>query len=74
MVEGSPLRADGRFLHMGRAQQNPDSVKNFSSYGGFMPYGVAGLFGAMPIAMFSFGGARWVADFAEELKEKRYIL
>jgi len=61
------------FIWVGLSK-NPDSVKNFSSYGGFMPYGVAGLFGAMPIVMFSFGGARWVADFAEELKEKRYIL
>ncbi len=53
---------------------NPDSVRNFTAYGGFMPYGLAGLFAAMPIVMFSFGGARWVADFAEELKDRRYII
>ncbi len=53
---------------------NPDSVRNFTAYGGFMPYGLAGLFAAMPIVMFSFGGARWLADFAEELKDRRYII
>jgi amino acid transporter len=35
-----------------------------------MPYGITGLFAAMPIAMFSFGGARTIPDFAEEVKRR----
>ncbi|ABW01758.1 amino acid permease-associated region [Caldivirga maquilingensis IC-167] len=53
---------------------NPYVLKNLTNYGGFMPYGVTGLFAAMPIAMFSFGGARTIPDFAEEIKGKRSIV
>ena len=46
---------------------NPYALKNLTQYGGFMPYGITGLFAAMPITMFSFGGARTIPDFAEEV-------
>lgn len=49
-------------------------VSNFVNYGGFMPYGVAGIFAAMPYAMFAFGGARIIPDFAEEMKRRRFII
>lgn len=53
---------------------NPYALRNFTQYGGFMPYGVTGLFAAMPIAMFSFGGSRTIPDFAEEIKNKRNLI
>jgi len=53
---------------------NPYALKNLSHYGGFMPYGITGLFAAMPIAMFSFGGARTIPDFAEEVKRRRSLI
>jgi amino acid transporter len=39
---------------------------NFSSYGGFAPLGFAGIFTAIPLAMFAYGGIRAVPDYAEE--------
>lgn len=53
---------------------NPYALKNLSHYGGFMPYGITSLFAAMPIAMFSFGGARTIPDFAEEVKRRRSLI
>ncbi|WP_291999009.1 APC family permease [Caldivirga sp.] len=53
---------------------NPYALKNLTHYGGFMPYGVTGLFAAMPIAMFSFGGSRTIPDFAEEVKNRRNLI
>jgi amino acid transporter len=53
---------------------NPYSIQNFTAFGGFLPYGATGLFAAMPIAMFSFGGARMIPDFAEEAKDKSVLI
>ncbi|MGC9135791.1 amino acid permease [Caldivirga sp.] len=53
---------------------NPYALKNLTHYGGFMPYGITGLFAAMPIAMFSFGGSRTIPDFAEEVKNRRNLI
>ena len=39
---------------------------NFSLHGGFMPFGMAGVFAAIPFAMFAFGGIRVIPDYAEE--------
>ncbi|ARM75605.1 APC family permease [Acidianus manzaensis] len=47
---------------------------NFTAYHGILPFGIAGVFAAMPFAMFAFGGARVVPDFAEETKNKRDII
>jgi amino acid transporter len=47
---------------------------NFTVYHGVLPFGIAGIFAAMPFAMFAFGGARVVPDFAEETKNKRNII
>jgi len=48
--------------------------QNFTIYHGVLPFGIAGVFAAMPFAMFAFGGARVVPDFAEETKNKRNII
>ncbi len=53
---------------------NPYSIQNFTAFGGFLPYGATGLFAAMPIAMFSFGGSRTIPDFAEEAKDKSVLI
>lgn len=47
---------------------------NFLNFGGFAPFGAAGIFVAMPLAMFAFSGVRFVPDFAEEIRDKRKIL
>jgi amino acid transporter len=47
--------------------------KNFSAYGGFMPFGFIGVFGAIPLAMFAFGGIRVIPDYAEETKNYRRL-
>jgi len=39
---------------------------NFSLHGGFVPFGVGGVFAAIPLAMFAFGGIRVIPDYAEE--------
>ncbi len=44
------------------------NLPNLSNYGGFMPFGFAGVFLAIPFAMFAFGGIRVVPDYAEESK------
>jgi amino acid transporter len=36
--------------------------------GGFVPYGWAAAFSAIPLGMFAFGGTRVVPDYAEEMK------
>lgn len=51
-----------------------NKVSNFVNYGGLMPYGVTGIFTAMPYAMFAFGGARIIPNFAEEMKRRRFII
>ncbi len=39
---------------------------NFSTYGGLVPFGASGVIGAIPLAMFAFGGIRVIPDYAEE--------
>jgi len=39
---------------------------NFSHYGGLIPFGMSGVFAAVPLAMFAFGGIRLIPDYAEE--------
>lgn len=46
---------------------------NFFHFGGFMPFGMSGVFIAIPLAMFSYGGIRVIPDFAEEMKEPKRI-
>ncbi|MGC8488896.1 MAG: APC family permease [Clostridia bacterium] len=47
---------------------------NFSVRGvGFMPFGVAGVLGAIPLAMFAFGGIRVRPDYAEETRDASII-
>ncbi|MGC9124375.1 MAG: APC family permease [Thermoplasmata archaeon] len=43
-------------------------MKNLTFYHGFLPFGFAGVFLAIPFAMFAFGGIRVVPDYAEESK------
>ena len=45
---------------------------NFGHYG-FMPFGASGLFAAIPLGMFAFGGIRVIPDYAEEVKQKRLL-
>ncbi|MEM3323822.1 MAG: APC family permease, partial [Metallosphaera sp.] len=40
------------------------SARNFVSYGGVAPFGLAGMFSAIPLAMFAFGGIRVIPDYA----------
>ena len=40
---------------------------------GFMPFGIGGIFAAIPLAMFAFGGIRVLPDYAEETTEPRTI-
>nr|WP_238375075.1 APC family permease [Vulcanisaeta thermophila] len=40
----------------------------FGLPGGFTPYGIAGIFMAVPFGMFAFGGVRIIPDFAEEMR------
>ncbi len=47
---------------------------NFTAYHGILPFGVSGVFAAMPYAMFAFGGARIIPDLAEEVKNKSYLI
>lgn len=47
---------------------------NLTAYHGILPYGVGGIFAAMPYAMFAFGGARVIPDLAEEVKNKTYLI
>ncbi len=43
--------------------------QNVSSLpGGFVPYGWAAVFSAIPLGMFAFGGTRVIPDYAEEMK------
>ncbi|HET9016975.1 MAG TPA: APC family permease [Thermomicrobiaceae bacterium] len=40
---------------------------NFGNYGGFVPLGGTGIFTAIPLAMFAYGGIRVIPDYAEEV-------
>jgi len=44
---------------------------NFTAYGGFLPFGFTGVFSAIPLAMFAFGGIRVIPDYAEEAKTEK---
>ncbi len=46
---------------------------NFVKYGGFAPFGFAGIFSAIPLAMFAFGGIRVIPDYAEETKDHKVL-
>ncbi len=46
---------------------------NFSHYGGLVPFGAGGLFAAIPLGMFAFGGIRVLPDYAEEIKNPRQL-
>jgi amino acid transporter len=46
---------------------------NYSSYGGFAPFGASAIFAAVPTAMFAFGGIRVIPDFAEEATDTRAL-
>lgn len=46
---------------------------NFTSFGGFAPFGASAVFAAVPVAMFAFGGIRVLPDFAEEVTETRSL-
>ncbi|AFZ69955.1 gamma-aminobutyrate permease-like transporter [Caldisphaera lagunensis DSM 15908] len=41
--------------------------------GGFAPFGFSGIFLAIPLAMFAYGGIRVIPDFAEEVKDKSFL-
>jgi amino acid transporter len=47
--------------------------QNFTIYGGFAPFGFAGIFSAIPLAMFAFGGIRVIPDYAEEIKNHKVL-
>lgn len=47
--------------------------RNFTAYGGVVPFGVSGLFAAIPLGMFAFGGIRVIPDYAEEVKHPEII-
>ncbi len=42
---------------------------NFLHYGGIAPFGLNGIFLAVPLGMFAYGGIRVVADYSEELAD-----
>ncbi|PSR26929.1 MAG: amino acid transporter [Sulfobacillus benefaciens] len=42
---------------------------NFIHYGGIAPFGFNGIFLAIPLGMFAYGGIRVVADYSEELSD-----
>ncbi|AWR98060.1 amino acid permease [Acidianus sulfidivorans JP7] len=46
---------------------------NFVNYGGFTPFGFAGIFSAIPLAMFAFGGIRVIPDYSEEVKDTKVL-
>ncbi|MBU2750749.1 APC family permease [Acidithiobacillus thiooxidans] len=47
---------------------------NFYQFGGVLPFGIVGLFKAIPLAMFCFGGLRVIPDFTEEVKDQNVII
>jgi amino acid transporter len=47
--------------------------RNFTAYGGFVPFGAGGMFAAIPLAMFAFGGIRVIPDYAEEVRRPQII-
>jgi len=49
------------------------NARNFVGYGGFAPFGFSGVFVAIPLAMFAYGGIRALPDFAEEVRNYRFL-
>ncbi|BFH74119.1 APC family permease [Sulfurisphaera javensis] len=48
-------------------------LQNLTAYGGFAPFGFLGIFSAIPLAMFAFGGIRVLPDYAEETKDYKTL-
>ncbi len=48
-------------------------ARNLTIYHGFLPFGFSGVFLAIPLAMFAFGGIRVIPDYAEETKKFRKL-
>jgi len=46
---------------------------NLVNYGGFVPFGFAGILAALPLVMFAYASARIIADYAEEAKSIRVL-
>ncbi len=46
---------------------------NFGHFGGFTPFGVGGIFAAIPLGMFAFGSIRIIPDYAEEVRHQKTI-
>jgi len=46
---------------------------NLVHYGGVAPFGINGIFLAVPLGMFAYGGVRVVADYSEELEDPSTI-
>jgi amino acid transporter len=46
---------------------------NFTSYGGFAPFGGSGIFRALPLAAFGVGGVRTIINFTEEMRRPKDI-
>lgn len=46
---------------------------NFTGYHGFVPFGLSGVFAAIPLAMFAYGGIRVIPDYAEESQDTRSL-
>ncbi|MCY0864836.1 MAG: APC family permease [Sulfobacillus sp.] len=47
--------------------------ENFTHYGGLTPFGFQGIWAAIPLGMFAFGGIRVIPDYAEETKDTRSL-
>lgn len=47
---------------------------NFSHFGGALPFGMAGVFAAIPFGMFAFGSLRVIPDYTEEAKDPSVIM
>ncbi len=48
-------------------------ARNLTAYHGFLPLGLPGVFLAIPLAMFAFGGIRVLPDYAEEAANRKKL-
>ncbi|MCF8564033.1 APC family permease [Alicyclobacillus tolerans] len=46
---------------------------NFTHFGGFMPFGMNGVWAAIPLGMFAYGGIRVIVDYSEEIKRPEHL-
>ncbi len=46
---------------------------NFTGFGGIAPFGLGGVFAAVPLAMFAYGSIRVLPDYAEEVKRPQEL-